>query len=104
MAKRKRRAFTREFKAEAVRLVRESGKSVPNARARTSGRTSERWGTGSERASAPAAGVKRDGQHAGVEHCDHGADCDEDCAPPRKTAPRLPIRRDLRLENRKDGE
>jgi len=40
MAKRKRRAFTREFKAEAVRLVRESGKSVPNARARTSGRTS----------------------------------------------------------------
>src|SRR6266704_3404727 len=29
-----------------------------------------------------------------VEHCDHGADCDEDCAPPRKTAPRLPIRRD----------
>src|SRR5882724_6100038 len=42
MAKRKRRAFTREFKAEAVRLVRESGKSVPNARARTSGRTSAR--------------------------------------------------------------
>ena len=29
MAKRKRRAFTREFKAEAVRLVRESSKSVP---------------------------------------------------------------------------
>ena len=29
MAKRKRRAFTAEFKAEAVRLVRESGKSVP---------------------------------------------------------------------------
>ena len=29
MAKRKRRAFTTEFKAEAVRLVRESGKSVP---------------------------------------------------------------------------
>ena len=29
MAKRKRRAFTREFKAEAVRLVRESGNSVP---------------------------------------------------------------------------
>jgi len=29
MAKRKRRAFTKEFKAEAVRLVRESGKSVP---------------------------------------------------------------------------
>src|SRR2546429_2398914 len=29
MAKRKRRAFTREFKAEAVRLVRERGKSVP---------------------------------------------------------------------------
>src|SRR5205809_3140789 len=29
MAKRKRRAFTREFKAEAVRLVPESGKSVP---------------------------------------------------------------------------
>ena len=29
MAKRKRRAFTREFKAQAVRLVRESGKSVP---------------------------------------------------------------------------
>jgi len=28
MAKRKRRAFTREFKAEAVGLVRESGKSV----------------------------------------------------------------------------
>jgi len=28
MAKRKRRAFTNEFKAEAVRLVRESGKSV----------------------------------------------------------------------------
>src|SRR2546429_6631678 len=42
MAKRKRRAFTREFKAEAVRLVRERGKSVPNARARTSGRTSAR--------------------------------------------------------------
>ena len=29
MAKRKRRAFTTEFKAEAIRLVRESGKSVP---------------------------------------------------------------------------
>jgi transposase len=29
MAKRKRRAFTNEFKAEAVRLVRESDKSVP---------------------------------------------------------------------------
>src|SRR2546427_6145371 len=29
MAERKRRAFTNEFKAEAVRLVRESGKSVP---------------------------------------------------------------------------
>ena len=29
MAKRKRRAFTTEFTAEAVRLVRESGKSVP---------------------------------------------------------------------------
>jgi transposase-like protein len=29
MAKRKRRAFTTEFKAGAVRLVRESGKSVP---------------------------------------------------------------------------
>ena len=28
MAKRKRRAFTKEFKAEAVRLVRDSGKSV----------------------------------------------------------------------------
>ena len=29
MAKRKRRALTTEFKAEAVRLVRDSGKSVP---------------------------------------------------------------------------
>jgi transposase-like protein len=29
MAKRKRRAFTQEFKAGAVRLVQESGKSVP---------------------------------------------------------------------------
>jgi len=29
MAKRKRRAFTKEFKAGAVQLVRESGKSVP---------------------------------------------------------------------------
>src|SRR5437870_2797529 len=29
MAKRKRRAFTKEFKAQAVRIVRESGKSVP---------------------------------------------------------------------------
>jgi transposase-like protein len=29
MAKRKRRAFTKEFKAGAVRLVQESGKSVP---------------------------------------------------------------------------
>jgi transposase len=29
MAKRKRRMFTTQFKAEAVRLVRESGKSVP---------------------------------------------------------------------------
>src|ERR671910_537683 len=29
MAKRKRRAFTTEFKGEAVRLVRESGKTVP---------------------------------------------------------------------------
>jgi transposase-like protein len=29
MAKRKRRAFTTEFKIGAVRLVRESGKSVP---------------------------------------------------------------------------
>jgi len=28
MAKRKRRAFTREFKAQAVRIVRESGKPV----------------------------------------------------------------------------
>src|SRR2546425_13110005 len=28
MAKRKRRAFTTEFKAQAVRIVRESGKSV----------------------------------------------------------------------------
>jgi transposase-like protein len=28
MAKRKRRAFTKEFKAEAVRVVRESGKTV----------------------------------------------------------------------------
>ena len=28
MAKRKRRAFTREFKAQAVRVVRQSGKSV----------------------------------------------------------------------------
>ncbi len=28
MAKRKRRAFTTEFKAQTVRLVRESGKSV----------------------------------------------------------------------------
>jgi transposase len=28
MAKRKRRAFTKEFKAQAVRLVRESGKSI----------------------------------------------------------------------------
>ena len=28
MAKRKRRAFTAEFKAQAVRVVRESGKSV----------------------------------------------------------------------------
>ena len=29
MAKRKRRAFTKEFKAHAVRIVRESGKFVP---------------------------------------------------------------------------
>jgi transposase-like protein len=29
MAKRKRRAFTREFKAETVRLVLEGGKSIP---------------------------------------------------------------------------
>ena len=29
MAKRKRRAFTKEFKAGALQLVRESGKSVP---------------------------------------------------------------------------
>ena len=28
MAKRKRRAFTKEFKAETVRLVRDSGKSM----------------------------------------------------------------------------
>ena len=28
MAKRKRRAFTKEFKAQAVRIVRDSGKSV----------------------------------------------------------------------------
>ena len=28
MAKRKRRAFTKEFKGQAVRIVRESGKSV----------------------------------------------------------------------------
>jgi transposase-like protein len=28
MAKRKRRAFTKEFKAQAARIVRESGKSV----------------------------------------------------------------------------
>ena len=28
MGKRKRRAFTKEFKAETVRLVRQSGKSV----------------------------------------------------------------------------
>ena len=31
MAKRKRRVFTKEFKAQAVRIVRESGKSVPAA-------------------------------------------------------------------------
>ena len=29
MAKRKRRAFTTEFKAQAVKIVRESGKTVP---------------------------------------------------------------------------
>jgi transposase len=28
MVKRKRRAFTNEFKAETVRLIRESGKSI----------------------------------------------------------------------------
>ena len=28
MTKRKRRAFTKEFKGQAVRIVRESGKSV----------------------------------------------------------------------------
>ena len=28
MTKRKRRAFTKEFKAQAVRIVRESGKRV----------------------------------------------------------------------------
>jgi transposase len=28
MAKRRRRAFTKEFKAQAVRLVRDSGKSI----------------------------------------------------------------------------
>ena len=28
MAKRKRRSFTKEFKAQAVRIVRESGKPV----------------------------------------------------------------------------
>src|SRR2546422_5960977 len=28
MAKRKRRAFTKEFKAQAVRIVRESGKAI----------------------------------------------------------------------------
>jgi len=31
MAKRKRRAFATEFKAQAVRIVRESGKSVRGA-------------------------------------------------------------------------
>ncbi len=35
MATRKRRAFTKEFKAEAVRLVRESGKSLPTVGAGT---------------------------------------------------------------------
>jgi hypothetical protein len=34
MAKRKRRAFTKEFKAQAVRIVRESGKSVAAVAAR----------------------------------------------------------------------
>jgi transposase-like protein len=29
MARRKRRAFTKEFKAETVRLVREGGKGIP---------------------------------------------------------------------------
>lgn len=29
MAKRKRRAFTKEFKAQAVKIARESGKTVP---------------------------------------------------------------------------
>ena len=29
MAKRKRRPFTKEFKAQAVKIVRESGKTVP---------------------------------------------------------------------------
>ena len=29
MAKRKRRAFTTEFKAQAVKIVRESGKTIP---------------------------------------------------------------------------
>ena len=30
MAKRKRRSFTKEFKAETVRLVREGGRSIPD--------------------------------------------------------------------------
>ena len=32
MAKRKRRSFTTEFKAQAVRIVRESGKAVGRSR------------------------------------------------------------------------
>ena len=32
MAKRKRRAFTTEFKAQAVRIVRESGKQWASSR------------------------------------------------------------------------
>ena len=58
MAKRKRRAFTKEFKAEAVRIVRESGKAVGTvARELDLTETALRSGCGRPR-STPAEGPR----------------------------------------------
>jgi len=58
MAKRKRRAFTKEFKAQAVRIVRESGKSVA-AVARELDLTERRSGAGCGRGRSTRAGARR---------------------------------------------
>ena len=68
MAKRKRRAFTKEFKAEAVRVVQASGKTVGAvARELVSQRRPFGSGeTGRDRCRPGAAGGADDGRAGGV--------------------------------------